>query len=66
MIYGLPLADALKILSARGEQPQVVFTTAPRRARALADGEMPHEYIARVIGCAPGRVICAWFYEPRP
>ncbi len=66
MIYGLPLADALKVLSEHGEQPQVIFTTAPRRARVLADGEMPPEYIARVIGYAPGRVICAWFYEPRP
>ena len=69
MILGLPLDRALDVLRAQGEQPEIVFTAAPRRQRQMAeipDGEMPPEYVARVIGCAPGRVICAWFFEPRP
>ena len=69
MILGLPLYRALDILRARGEQSEIVFTAAPRRQRQMAqipDGEMPPEYVARVIGRAPGRVICAWFFEPRP
>ena len=69
MILGLPLDRARDRLRARGEQSEIVFTAAPRRQRQMAqipDGEMPPEYVARVIGRAPGRVICAWFFEPRP
>ena len=56
MILGLPLDRALDILCAQGERPEIVFTAAPRRQRQMAqipDGEMPPEYVARVIGRAP-------------
>lgn len=69
MILGLPLDRALDILSARGEQPEVVFTAAPRRARQMAEldfSDMPPEYVARVVKYSPGQIICAWFFEPRP